>query len=211
MRYPVSDPYQITDVFGANQSWRSFPHTGVDFAFYAGDGQVYAPHAGTIVAAGYNSARGNYIELRSRAGMYVSHFYHLAKDKVYIGQTVKEGEHLGTMGLTGNVTGAHLHWSLFRLNKLVDPLKYSKPPKEAEMLFGKDIKYFYERAKKYRSERDHYKERAIHYRARTIEEKAKVTALSKELEACGVDPDEVVVKKSLIQSIKDAVNKIGEL
>ena len=37
------------------------------------------------------------------------------------GQAVKRGEAFGTVGKTGRVTGAHLHWAVSLNNKRVDP------------------------------------------------------------------------------------------
>lgn len=37
------------------------------------------------------------------------------------GQTVKAGQRIGRVGMTGRTTGPHLHWTLKYRGKLVDP------------------------------------------------------------------------------------------
>jgi len=42
--------------------------------------------------------------------------------RVHEGDAVKKGEVLGTVGSTGRVTGAHLHWSVRLNGARVDPV-----------------------------------------------------------------------------------------
>ncbi|HIF52311.1 MAG TPA: M23 family metallopeptidase, partial [Thiotrichaceae bacterium] len=37
---------------------------------------------------------------------------------------VKTGDIIGNVGLTGRVTGAHLHWSVMLNNTTIDPLLF---------------------------------------------------------------------------------------
>ncbi len=111
--------YTITYVFGANQKWRKYPHTGTDLI--SSDRTIYAPEAG-VVSTGYANDAGNILYLTSTGGRR-HQMYHLASYKRKSGR-VAQGEPIGVFGATGQVTGAHLHWTLKVNGKLVDPMKY---------------------------------------------------------------------------------------
>jgi murein DD-endopeptidase MepM/ murein hydrolase activator NlpD len=51
----------------------------------------------------------------------VSMYNHLSKIDVAAGQKVKRGEKIGEIGMTGRVTGPHLHWTISLNNSRVDP------------------------------------------------------------------------------------------
>jgi murein DD-endopeptidase MepM/ murein hydrolase activator NlpD len=40
---------------------------------------------------------------------------------VGVGSWLEQGETLGTVGATGRVTGAHLHWGVYWFDRAVDP------------------------------------------------------------------------------------------
>ncbi len=51
-------------------------------------------------------------------------YYHLANRDVKKGAKVRQGDVLGYMGATGNVTGAHLHFGIQSGGEWVDPEPY---------------------------------------------------------------------------------------
>jgi murein DD-endopeptidase MepM/ murein hydrolase activator NlpD len=56
------------------------------------------------------------------AGGLESRFMHLqSRYVVRAGQAVKKGQLIGYMGNTGNSTGAHLHWEIYRGNTPINP------------------------------------------------------------------------------------------
>ena len=57
------------------------------------------------------SLEGNLVIVDHGMGL-ASAFLHLATVAVREGQTVRQGEPIGTVGATGRATGPHLHWSL---------------------------------------------------------------------------------------------------
>lgn len=101
-------------------------HNGIDIV---GTGStlddIVAHSAGTVQAAGFDSACGYYVNILTDSGA-VMVYYHLAKGtlKVKKGDKVKQGQVLGYMGATGNVTGAHLHFGIKVGGKWIDPEPY---------------------------------------------------------------------------------------
>jgi len=48
-------------------------------------------------------------------------YCHMSSISVEVGQRVDRGQYLGNVGMTGRVTGAHLHWSVSLNNARVNP------------------------------------------------------------------------------------------
>lgn len=123
MRRPVNRPYTRTDVFGAWQQWRKRMglgrHSGTDYV--SDDKKIVAPEDGTVRRRKDIPGAGNALELVSSNGRRVHRFYHLANYTGGKTGRVKEGAYLGKMGATGNVTGVHVHHSLWKDGKLIDP------------------------------------------------------------------------------------------
>jgi murein DD-endopeptidase MepM/ murein hydrolase activator NlpD len=53
---------------------------------------------------------------------YETTYGHLDTIAVNVGQKVKKGEFLGTMGSTGRATGVHLHYCVIQNGRVVNPL-----------------------------------------------------------------------------------------
>jgi murein DD-endopeptidase MepM/ murein hydrolase activator NlpD len=51
-------------------------------------------------------------------------FNHLSRITVRRGTRVDTGEKIGEIGMTGRVTGPHLHWTVSLNNSRVDPLLF---------------------------------------------------------------------------------------
>lgn len=111
---PVPTPFVITSPWGPRQnptgSGYQF-HNGIDFGdhfgtpiFSALDGYIVR----TIVS---NVGYGNWIVIEHDNG-YWTLYAHLQDIGVSVGQFVRKGELIGTMGSTGNSTGPHLHFEV---------------------------------------------------------------------------------------------------
>jgi murein DD-endopeptidase MepM/ murein hydrolase activator NlpD len=99
-------------------------HNGTDLATAWGT-PVLTPAAGTVVFAGTMGDGAEVVVLAHDSGL-VSMYAHLDNHvfpvPVKAGDTVRAGDRIGNVGLTGITTGAHLHWSVWRNGELVDPL-----------------------------------------------------------------------------------------
>ena len=121
---------RISGVFGAQRVYRGVPasyHSGVDVASGAG-APVVAPADGVVVLAGPPafSLEGNLVILDHGMGLN-SAFLHLATSEVAVGQRLRRGERIGTVGATGRATGPHLHWSLTWNGARLDPQRVAGP------------------------------------------------------------------------------------
>ncbi|GAB0111485.1 peptidoglycan DD-metalloendopeptidase family protein [Pseudoalteromonas distincta] len=101
-------------------------HRGIDYAARTGT-PVVASGNGKVIKAGYSKYNGNYIFI-SHGTQYVTKYLHLNKKLVKTGQRVKQGQKIGTVGSTGRVTGAHLHYE-FLVNGVHRNPKTVKLPK----------------------------------------------------------------------------------
>jgi murein DD-endopeptidase MepM/ murein hydrolase activator NlpD len=96
-------------------------HSGIDIA---GSGAITATRSGTVRTAGYNRSLGYYIDI-DHGGGYASRYAHLQPNMlVSRGQSVSQGQRIGTMGTTGDSTGVHLHFEIHKNGQPVNPLNY---------------------------------------------------------------------------------------
>ena len=75
--------------------------------------EVVASDGGEVVYTGYNSAMGNYVDIKHSNG-YVTRYQHLSSYGVLKGEKVKKGQYIASSGNTGNSTGPHLHFAVYR-------------------------------------------------------------------------------------------------
>ena len=87
-------------------------HNGVDIANECGT-PIVASAAGTVIEAnaGWNGGYGNAVVIRHKNTK--THYAHLSKRIVSIGDVVAQGEVIGYMGRTGEATGCHLHFEVW--------------------------------------------------------------------------------------------------
>ena len=95
------------------------PHSGMDIAAPTGT-QVHAPAEGTIREVGNYFFNGKTIFIDHGQGL-VTIFCHLDRTDVVSGQTVRQGEVIGTVCMSGRVTGPHLHLGVSLNDTRVEP------------------------------------------------------------------------------------------
>lgn len=121
-------PGEITAPFGEARSYNGGPlaswHGGVDLATPAGE-PVLAAAAGRVVLAEKLPVQGNAVVVDHGLGV-TSAYYHMASLGVKAGDSVRQGQALGTVGNTGLSTGPHLHWEMRVLGVPVDPWPWTR-------------------------------------------------------------------------------------
>jgi len=115
--------YRLTGRFGESSGhWRS-RHTGLDFAAAAGT-PVRSVGTGVVTATGYDGRYGLVTVVRLGDGTEIW-YCHQQSVSVEVGDRVRAGERIGSVGSTGNVTGPHLHLEVRpRPDHPVDPVAW---------------------------------------------------------------------------------------
>lgn len=113
---------RLSSLFGLKRFINNIPkrpHSGLDIAAPTGTA-ILAPSSAIVIDTGSYYFNGNTVFLDHGQGL-LSAYLHMDSISVKPGQTVKQGDPIGTVGETGRVTGPHLHWMVY-LNKVsVDP------------------------------------------------------------------------------------------
>ncbi|MEE3034554.1 MAG: peptidoglycan DD-metalloendopeptidase family protein [Bacteroidota bacterium] len=101
------------------------PHLGTDFAAPVGT-EIRATASGTVVKSGYTRGNGNYVTIKHNA-TYSTQYLHMKKRGVKRGQFVRQGDYIGTVGMTGNTSGPHVCYRFWKNGRQVDPLRTKLP------------------------------------------------------------------------------------
>lgn len=98
-------------------------HNGIDIKAPEGT-DVVSSISGTVTEVDFDSEKGNYIVVEY--GNIKTKYAQLATTNVKKGQEVEAKQLIGTVGKTGNATGAHLHYEVMIDGEYVDPAAYIK-------------------------------------------------------------------------------------
>jgi murein DD-endopeptidase MepM/ murein hydrolase activator NlpD len=118
-RWPVDGP--VTSPFGLR--WRGLLpdlHRGVDIAVPTGTA-IRAMAPGTVRYAGTMAGYGQVVWL-DHGGAVLSVYAHLSRLDVRTGEAVAGQQVVGLSGATGDATGAHLHFEVWRWGRQADPV-----------------------------------------------------------------------------------------
>lgn len=94
-------------------------HNGIDLSAKAGT-PIYAMLPGEVAHIGYDPRSGNYIKLR-HGNFTVSYCHLIRKPNLPVGSKVFPGQPIAHVGSTGRSTGPHLHITLKRNGRVVNP------------------------------------------------------------------------------------------
>jgi len=97
-------------------------HSGVDISCQYGQ-QVLAPSDGVVTYADFYSGYGRMIQIDHGNGV-ATRYGHLSGFAVADGQTVRRGQVIGYVGLSGRSTGPHLHYEVRVHDVPVNPHKF---------------------------------------------------------------------------------------
>lgn len=122
---------RISGRFGSQRIYRGEPgsyHSGIDITTGRSGTPFVAPADGVVILAANEpfTLEGNLLMLDHGMGLN-SAFLHCAQILVREGERVKQGQVIGTIGMSGRATGPHLHWSLKWHSARLDPLLFTGP------------------------------------------------------------------------------------
>jgi murein DD-endopeptidase MepM/ murein hydrolase activator NlpD len=115
--WPVNGP--VVSPFGYR--WGRL-HAGIDIAVPYGT-PIHAAAGGRVVIAGWVGGYGNYTCIDHGGGM-ATCYAHQSSFAVSVGQSVGQGQVIGSVGCTGHCFGPHLHFEVRINGTPVDPLGY---------------------------------------------------------------------------------------
>lgn len=111
----------ITSEFGEREATikgMTTDHKGIDIAANSGT-SIKAAMSGIVSVAEENSEYGKFIKIVNGDVMTV--YAHCKKLKVKVGDKIKIGQTIATVGSTGNSTGPHLHFEIRLSNRYINP------------------------------------------------------------------------------------------
>ncbi len=94
-------------------------HEGIDFVGDYGD-IIAATGDGIVTLAGPKGGYGNTVTIDHDYG-YETLYAHMSEVNVKVGDTVKRGQIIGYIGSTGRSSGPHLHYSIYKDEKAINP------------------------------------------------------------------------------------------
>ena len=112
----------ITSAYGKrrfiNNNERS-PHMALDLRGAVGR-EIFAPKTGKVVLAENHFYGGNKVILDHGGGLFTA-YSHMSEILVKLEDVVEAGTVIGLVGMTGRVTGPHLHWEVFLNENRINP------------------------------------------------------------------------------------------
>lgn len=122
-------PLKTDAVFkvSSHYGWRNHPktgerkmHNGMDLAAPIGT-EVLSTADGIVTEVGYSKeGYGNHVVIK-HGNQYVTKYAQLSKMKVTVGDQVEKGQVIALSGNSGQSTGPHLHYEVYKNGKTADP------------------------------------------------------------------------------------------
>ncbi len=100
-----------------------YGHRALDIAAPIGSG-VYAADGGFVTYVGWTDVGYGYLIRVDHGNGFATWYAHLSGFHVVLGQAVKRGDLIGTVGSTGRSSGPHLHFEIRTADELINPRFY---------------------------------------------------------------------------------------
>ncbi|MDR0424781.1 MAG: peptidoglycan DD-metalloendopeptidase family protein [Clostridiales Family XIII bacterium] len=110
---------EISSAYGSRGNRR---HQGVDLRSPKGT-PIYAADDGVVTISQYKGSYGKLIVLNHGNGV-ETYYGHCDTLQVAVGDVVNKGDLIGTVGITGNATGYHLHFEVRKNGVYQNPMNY---------------------------------------------------------------------------------------
>lgn len=127
---------------GSGFGWRIDPvtgqralHTGLDFAADVGT-PILAAAGGVVVTQEHHPAYGNMVEI-DHGNELVTRYAHASHVSAKVGDIVKRGQRIASVGSTGRSTGPHLHFEVWLAGVAQDPQHFLRAPAEVKSAAAK--------------------------------------------------------------------------
>lgn len=118
-------PGRITSYFGKRENplhgGDDF-HSGIDISASSGT-PVKATADGVVSFSGWSGGSGNLVVIEHGLG-YSTFYAHNSSNLVKVGQQVKRGDVIAYSGATGNATGPHSHYEIWKDGRPVNPMSF---------------------------------------------------------------------------------------
>ncbi len=138
---PTAAPVPGVDS-GSGFGWRVDPvtgqralHTGLDFSADTGT-SILAAAGGVVVTQEYHPAYGNMVEI-DHGNELITRYAHASHVVAKVGDIVKRGQRIASVGSSGRSTGPHLHFEVWLAGVAQDPQHFLRPTTEVKTAAAK--------------------------------------------------------------------------
>lgn len=97
-------------------------HKGIDIAGKLDD-EIRVTAAGIVISVTKKSGFGLIVEVQ-HSNKLITRYAHCHTTKVHVGQIIKRGQVIATMGSSGRSTGPHVHYEILANGRQINPIKY---------------------------------------------------------------------------------------
>ena len=102
-----------------------YPHNAIDI-LGTPRSVVWASQDGIVVLKGRYVSSGNTVVIDHGCGIFTLYFHLDTIAPIEVGDRIKKGNPIGTLGMTGYASGHHLHWELRVQNIAIDPVQWTR-------------------------------------------------------------------------------------
>lgn len=125
---PTRGHFEVSSDFGVRPNPYGGGYEGHDGIDILGDygTPIFATTSGKAERAHFDPGYGNFVLIKNEQG-YETVYAHMSELAIKPNSQVKQGQLIGYMGSTGRSTGTHLHYSIYKKGKALDPKPYMTP------------------------------------------------------------------------------------